>query len=165
TPWNFKPLPLPQPSASYMAQMSNGIKTPQKVDGIGSNNWAVSGSKTQSGYPILANDPHLHLTFPSIWYQIQLSAPGVNVNGVSLPGAPGIIIGYNQKVSWGVTNVEADVLDWYQIRFKDATKNEYWYNNRWNAVKKRIEIIKVRGQSSTYDTVVYTHHGPVVYTD
>lgn len=165
TPWNFKPLPVPQPSSSYRAQFNTDIKTPEKAEGIGSNNWAVSGSKTASGYPILANDPHLHLTFPSIWYQIQLAAPGVNVNGASLPGAPGIIVGYNQKVSWGVTNVEADVLDWYQITFKDARHRQYWYNNRWNPVKMRVERIKVRGRADVVDTVLYTHQGPVVYTD
>ena len=164
TPFNFEPLPLPKPSVSYLQQTSS-IKTPEKTDGIGSNNWAVSGSKTVTGYPMLANDPHLHLTFPSIWYQIQLSAPGVNVNGVSLPGAPGIIIGYNQKVSWGVTNVEADVLDWYQIRFKNASKNEYWYSNQWHPVQKRIEVIQIKGRLPETDTVLYTHHGPVVYTD
>jgi penicillin amidase len=163
TKWNFKPLPVPKPSKGFDAQMTAGIQPRQKVDGIGSNNWVVNGSKTASGYPILANDPHLTLSFPSIWYQLQLTSPSVNVNGVSLPGAPCIIIGYNQKVSWGVTNVGADVLDWYQIKFKDASKNEYWYNSRWNKVTRRIETIEIRGQQTEYDTVIYTHHGPVVY--
>ncbi|MGZ3812474.1 MAG: penicillin acylase family protein, partial [Mucilaginibacter sp.] len=135
----------------------------EKVDGIGSNNWAITGSKSATGYPILANDPHLNLTFPSIWYQVQLSSPTGNVNGVSLPGAPCVIIGYNQQISWGVTNVDADVLDWYQVRFKDNSKNEYWYNNKWNKVSKRVEVINIRGQKPLYDTVIYTHHGPVVY--
>ncbi|WP_428330532.1 penicillin acylase family protein [Mucilaginibacter sp.] len=163
TKWDFKPLPIPKPSASYLAQMTENIQTKEIKPGIGSNNWAISGSKSASGYPILANDPHLNLTFPSIWYQMQLSSPTVNVNGVSLPGAPCIIIGYNQKVSWGVTNVDADVLNWYQVKFKDNTKSEYWYNNQWNKVKKRIEVINIRGQKSISDTVLYTHHGPVVY--
>jgi penicillin amidase len=162
TLWNFKPLPIPKPSAGFVAQMSNN-KPHKKVEGIGSNNWAISGGKTADGYPILANDPHLNLTFPSIWYQVQMSSPTVNVYGVSLPGAPGVVIGYNQKISWGVTNVDADVLDWYQVRFKDASKNEYWYNNRWNKVTRRVEVIKIRGQQTLYDTVIYTHHGPVVY--
>ncbi|MDB5133061.1 MAG: penicillin acylase family protein [Mucilaginibacter sp.] len=163
TKWNFKPLPIPKPSASFMAQMTEGIKTHEIIDGIGSNNWAISGSKTANGYPILANDPHLDLSFPSIWYQLQMSSPTVNVYGVSLPGSPCIIIGYNQKISWGVTNVDAAVLDWYQIKFKDDTKSEYWYNNQWSKVKKRIEVIKVRGGKPVIDTVLYTHHGPVVY--
>jgi penicillin amidase len=163
TKWNFKPLPIPKPSAGFLAQMTENIKSHEIMDGVGSNNWAISGSKTANGYPILANDPHLDLSFPSIWYQLQMSSPTVNVYGVSLPGSPCIIIGYNQKISWGVTNVDADVLDWYQVKFKDQTKSEYWYNNQWNKVKKRIEIIKVRGQQSVTDTVLYTHHGPVVY--
>ena len=163
TKWNFKPLPLPKPSASFEARLTAGVKTHEIVEGIGSNNWVVGGSKSAMGYPILANDPHLNLTFPSIWYQIQLSSPTVNVNGVSLPGAPCVIIGYNQKISWGVTNVDADVLDWYQVKFKDNTKNEYWYNNKWNKVNKRIEVIKILGQMPEIDTVLYTHHGPVVY--
>ncbi|MGN6181078.1 MAG: penicillin acylase family protein [Mucilaginibacter sp.] len=165
TKWNFKALPVPKPSASFLAQTNDSIHPAEKIPGIGSNNWAVSGSKTTSGYPILANDPHLNLTFPSIWYQMQLNSSTVNVNGVSLPGAPGIVIGYNNHVSWGVTNLGADVLDWYQIKFKDASKNEYWYNNRWNKVKRRVEIIKIRGQAAEYDTVIYTHQGPVVYED
>ncbi|MGZ3874573.1 MAG: penicillin acylase family protein, partial [Mucilaginibacter sp.] len=94
TKWNFKPLPIPKPSAEYTAQMTGNSHPAEKVDGIGSNNWAITGSKSATGYPILANDPHLNLTFPSIWYQVQLSSPTGNVNGVSLPGAPCVIIGY-----------------------------------------------------------------------
>jgi penicillin amidase len=163
TKWNFKPLPLPKPSKGFLDDMADTIKTKPKVEGIGSNNWVIAGSRSANGYPILANDPHLNLTYPSIWYQVQLAAPGVNVNGVSLPGTPAIIIGYNQHIGWGVTNVDADILDWYQIRFKDLSKNEYWYNNKWVPVKKRIEEIKIRGQQTVYDTVIYTHVGPVVY--
>jgi penicillin amidase len=163
TKWDFKPLPVPQPPAAFKAQMLAGMKDREKVEGIGSNNWAVSGSKTASGYPILANDPHLDLTLPSIWYQMQMTAPGVNVYGVTLPGAPCVVVGYNQKVSWGVTNVDADILDWYQLKFKDANRNEYWYNNKWNKVERKIETIKVRGQKPVIDTVLYTHYGPVVY--
>jgi len=163
TKWDFKPLPIPSPPAAFKAQMLADMKGKEKVEGIGSNNWAVSGSKTASGYPILANDPHLNLTLPSIWYQMQMTAPGVNVYGVTLPGAPCIVIGYNQKVSWGVTNVDADILDWYQVKFKDASRNEYWYNNKWNKVIKKVEVIKILGQKPLTDTIVYTHHGPVVY--
>ncbi len=163
TKWNFKPLPIPKPSAGFMAQMTDTIKTKQITPGIGSNNWVVGGNKSATGYPILANDPHLNLTFPSIWYQVQLSSPTVNVNGVSLPGSPCVIIGYNQNISWGVTNVDADVLDWYQVKFKDQQKKEYWYDNKWNPVKTRIEIIGIRGKQAETDTVLYTHHGPVVY--
>lgn len=163
TPFNFKPLPIPKPSAGFISQTADTIKTKQRPEGIGSNNWVIAGNKTASGYPMLANDPHLNLTFPSIWYQMQLSSPTVNVYGVTLPGSPCVIIGYNQKISWGVTNVGASVLDWYKIKFKDQQKNEYWYNNAWHKVSKRIEKIEIRGEKPVYDTVIYTHHGPVVY--
>nr|WP_294941232.1 penicillin acylase family protein [uncultured Mucilaginibacter sp.] len=163
TKWDFKPLPIPAPPAAFKTQTLTGMKIKERVEGIGSNNWAISGSKTASGYPILANDPHLDLTFPSIWYEMQLSARGVNVYGVSLPGAPCIVIGYNKKISWGVTNVDADILDWYQIKFKDANRNEYWYNNQWNKVTYRVETIHIKGQRDITDTVRYTRFGPVVY--
>jgi len=165
TKWDFRPLQIPKPSAGFLAQMNDNFKTHEKEPGVGSNNWVIGGSKTASGYPILANDPHLHLTFPSIWYQVQLSSPTVNVYGASLPGSPCIIIGYNQRISWGVTNVDADVMDWYEVKFKDQSKNEYWYNNKWNKVKKRVEVINILGQKPFVDTVLYTHHGPVVYED
>ncbi|TCC92211.1 penicillin acylase family protein [Pedobacter frigiditerrae] len=163
TKWDFKPLPIPQTPSGYTEMMTGNIKTKQKVEGIGSNNWAVSGAKTKSGYPILANDPHLDLTLPSIWYQIQLNAPGLNSYGVSLPGAPGIIIGFNKDIAWGVTNVAADVLDFYQIKFKDNSHKSYWYNNSWKNTVQRLETIKIKGGPDEIDTVYYTHQGPVVY--
>lgn len=163
TKWNFTPQPIPATPKSFTEMMSTNIATKQKEEGIGSNNWAVSGAKTASGYPILANDPHLDLSLPSIWYQIQLHAPGINAYGVSLPGAPGIVIGFNQNIAWGVTNVAADVLDFYQIKFKDNKHDSYWYNNAWKSTKLRYETIKIKGAADETDTVVYTHHGPVVY--
>ena len=163
TKWVFKPLTVPPTPVAFNQMMSSNTQTHQKEDGIGSNNWAVSGEKTVSGYPILANDPHLNLTLPSIWYQIQLNAPGLNAYGVSLPGAPGITIGFNQDIAWGVTNVAADVLDFYQIKFKDNDHKSYWYNDKWNNTTQRLENIKIRGEKTEVDTVTYTHHGPVVY--
>ncbi|WP_113664089.1 penicillin acylase family protein [Pedobacter nanyangensis] len=163
TKWDFTPLAIPATPKSFTDMMSTNIATKQKEEGIGSNNWAVSGIKTASGFPILANDPHLDLTLPSIWYQIQLHAPGINAYGVSLPGAPGIIIGFNQNIAWGVTNVAADVLDFYQIKFKDDKHQSYWYNNKWQNTKPRYEKITVKGAADIVDTVLYTHHGPVVY--
>ncbi|MET3114787.1 penicillin amidase [Pedobacter sp. CG_S7] len=163
TKWAFKPLKVPSAPLAFNQMMSSNTQTHQKEDGIGSNNWAVCGKKTASGYPILANDPHLNLTLPSIWYQIQLNAPGLNAYGVSLPGAPGITIGFNQNIAWGVTNVAADVLDFYQIKFKDNDHKSYWYNDKWNNTTQRLENIKIRGEKTEIDTVTYTHHGPIVY--
>lgn len=131
--------------------------------GNGSNNWAVSGQKTQSGAPILCNDPHLNLTLPSIWYEMQLHTPDVNVYGVSFPGAPMVVIGFNDNIAFGVTNAMRDVKDYYQIRFKDDSKKEYWFDSAWQPTQQRVEEIKVRGGPTVLDTVAYTVFGPVMY--
>ncbi|MXV15123.1 penicillin acylase family protein [Hufsiella ginkgonis] len=165
TPWNFKPVSIPQVPKSYSAIATAGIRTKELEEGIGSNNWAISGKKSASGYPILANDPHLDLTLPAIWYQLQLSAPGLNVYGVSIPGSPCVVIGYNKDVAWGVTNVGSDVLDWYQVNFRDTKKDAYFYDNAWKPTRRRIEHIAIRGGKQLDDTVIYTHQGPVVYLD
>jgi penicillin amidase len=129
----------------------------------GSNNWVVAGSKTQSGAPILANDPHLELSLPSIWYEIQLRTPELNTYGVSLPGCPFVIIGFNDSIAWGVTNSQRDVKDYYEIQFKDDSKKEYWFNGKWEPTKLRIEEIKVKDSLSFFDTVAYTVFGPVQF--
>jgi len=128
----------------------------------GSNNWARSGSRTASGRPILCSDPHLGLTLPSIWYEVQLVSPEMNVYGVSSPGSPGVLIGFNKKIAFGETNAGSDVLDWYEITFRDSSLNEYLYAGRWRPTRKRAEVITVLGGPAVVDTVVYTHHGPVV---
>jgi len=165
TPWDFKPVPIPSPPADR----SEGTKVPlarqRKDDGsvIGSNSWVVDGGKARSGYPILANDPHMGLSLPSVWYQVQMNAPGLNVYGVSIPGIPCVIIGYNTRIAWGLTNTKADVMDWYHIKFKDASRQEYWYDGRWNKVQRRVEKIYCAGGRVVSDTIVYTHQGPVMY--
>ncbi|WP_019989529.1 penicillin acylase family protein [Rudanella lutea] len=171
TKWDFKPLPVPATPTDAAMQRQLLTLTARSFEAglvqnnpaIGSNNWAVGGQKSATGYPILANDPHLTLSLPSIWYQVQLVTPTMNVCGVSLPGSPGVIIGFNQKVAWGVTNVGADVLDFYTIKFKDATQSAYWHDNQWKPTTMRIERYKVKGKPDVLDTVRYTHHGPVVY--
>ncbi|HYM93340.1 MAG TPA: penicillin acylase family protein, partial [Chitinophagaceae bacterium] len=130
----------------------------------GSNNWAVMGKKTESGSPILCNDPHLELTFPSIWYEMQLNSPTVNVYGATFPGSPNVIIGFNDSVAFGFTNAQRDVKDYYEIKFKDDSKQEYWFNGQWKKVEAtRIEQIKVKGAKTVLDTVAYTVFGPVMY--
>lgn len=129
----------------------------------GSNNWALGGNKTSSGYPLLSNDPHLKLSLPSIWLEMQLISPNVNVYGVTLPGAPGVIIGYNDHISWGVTNSGADVFDWYKIKYQDEKKVHYRYGDRYRDIIRRIDTIKVRGKDDYPDTILSTHHGPIVY--
>ncbi|MGB0839842.1 MAG: penicillin acylase family protein, partial [Chitinophagales bacterium] len=131
----------------------------------GSNNWAVAGKKTKSGYPIFCSDPHLVLGLPNIWYETQLHVPDYNVYGVSIPGMPGIFIGFNDSIAWGETNASRDVRDWYKMSFRDKTQNEYRYDEKWLSTLKRIETIEVRDGTTIMDTVVYTHLGPIVYTD
>jgi len=144
--------PLPDP----------GIRQPKN---IGSNNWAVSGTRTKSGNPILASDPHLKLSLPSIWYEVQLNAPGINCYGVALPGAPGITIGFNDDVAWGVTNAGQDVKDHYRIQFKDRTRTEYKVGDEWIVATQRVDTIKVRGQENVFDTIVGTRFGPVAFKE
>ena len=131
----------------------------------GSNNWVVAGSKTKNGSPILCNDPHLELSLPSIWYEMQLTTPTSNVYGVSLPGSPFVIIGFNDSIAWGVTNAQRDVKDYYEIKFRDYSKKEYWYNGKWEPAKIRVEEIKIKGAATIYDTVAYTVYGPVLFDD
>jgi penicillin amidase len=128
---------------------------------VGSNNWAVSGKKTKSGFPILCGDPHLELTLPAIWYEVQLSAPGMNVGGVSLPGAPGVIIGFNGDAAWTMTNAGSDVLDFYRLRFRDGDRAEYAWGDGWRRTWRRREVIEVRGRAPVIEDVLYTHLGPV----
>jgi len=134
-------------------------------DGVGSNNWAVAPAKTKNGHAILCNDPHLQLNLPSLWYEVQLSSPEQNVYGASLPGAPGVIIGFNDSISWGVTHGGRDVRDWYKVTWRLGKREEYRYNNGWEKIEKRVEVIKVKGDDDFIDTVYWTVHGPMVYTD
>lgn len=139
----------------------NEIYTPDPNNG--SNNWVVGGKKTASGVPILCNDPHLELSFPSIWYEMQITTPNLNVYGVSFPGSPNIIIGYNDSIAWGVTNAQRDVRDYYEITFRDASRQEYLFNGKWEKTSLRIDTIKVRGGKDIYDTLAITVFGPVMY--
>ncbi|SJZ50985.1 penicillin acylase family protein [Sediminibacterium ginsengisoli] len=129
----------------------------------GSNNWAVSGSKTKSGKPILCNDPHLGLNLPSLWYEVQINTPTHNTYGASFPGSPAVIIGFNDSIAWGVTNAGRDVIDYYDIRFKDSSMQEYWYNNEWKHAGKRTEVIKVNGGEDLVENIAMTVFGPVMY--
>lgn len=129
----------------------------------GSNNWAVAGSKTKSGRPILCNDPHLGLNLPSLWYEMQISTPGFNSYGVSLPGAPGIVIGFNDSCAWGLTNAERDVKDYYEVKFKDSTMHQYWFDSNWRDAQMRDEIIKIRNKPSDTEHIAITVWGPVMY--
>ncbi len=129
----------------------------------GSNNWAVSGKKTASGAPILCNDPHLGLNLPSLWFEMQISTPAFNAYGVSFPGAPAIIIGYNDSCAFGFTNGGRDVKDYYKINFKDDSRKEYYFDHNWQQTSFRVERIKVKDSADVVDSVAYTVFGPVMY--
>src|SRR5690606_35066349 len=127
----------------------------------GSNNWAVHGSRTLNGFPLLANDPHLALTLPSVWYEMEIHTPDLHVHGVSIPGLPFIIIGFNDKIAWGNTNSGQDVQDWYHITWQDDSRTHYMLDGKTEPVIYRNEIIQVRGEHPVHDTVRYTLFGPV----
>lgn len=166
TPWNFTPVGTPPVPETVSASLQEGslamLSIPEAKPQIGSNNWVVGGSRSATGLPILANDPHLQLTLPSIWYQVQLTTPEVNVYGVTMPGAPAVVIGFNKDVAWGVTNVGSDVMDFYKITFQDETKRHYLHDGVWKEVVLRVDTFGIRGQKALVDTVYYTHHGPIV---
>jgi penicillin amidase len=163
--WNFIPLKMDGWPLALPDELVDVKPLEKSPPDVGSNNWAVSGKKTHSGAPILSNDPHLSLSLPSIWYVIHLQAPGVNVMGASLPGAPAVISGFNDSIAWGVTNAQRDLIDWYKIEFKDKSKREYKSDDVWKATRQVVETFKVEGKPDFYDTITFTHHGPVLYDE
>lgn len=129
--------------------------------GIGSNNWALAPSRTASGSTILCNDPHLNLTLPSIWLEMQITTPDHAAYGVAFTGIPGIAIGFNEHITWGFTNAGHDVLDWYSIQWAGQDRMDYYVDGKKLPVTVREEIIQVRGRKEPVrDTVRYTIWGP-----
>ncbi len=132
---------------------------------LGSNNWVVNGAHTATGKPLLANDTHLELMLPPIWYQIHVTAPGWNVKGFTLPGAPLVIIGHNDRIAWGFTNNRADVQDLYIETFNPAAQDEYRVRDAWKKAQVCDETIRVKGSRDQHLKVVVTRHGPIVRRD
>jgi len=137
-------------------------------DGIGSNSWAVSGAHTSTGMPLLVNDPHLGIQMPSIWYQAHLECKPVtdecpyNVAGFTFAGVPGIVIGHNDRVAWGFTNLGPDVMDLYIERVNPDNPNQYEVNGEWIDFETRTETIQIVGGDQVDVTVRLTRHGPVI---
>ncbi len=125
-----------------------------------SNNWVVSGSRTATGKPFLTDDPHLGLSAPSLWFLMALKAPGFSVIGASLPGVPGIVIGRNERIAWGVTNVGADVQDLYLL--EDVGGRGYRYRGQVVPYRVREERIRVKGGKEEVLRVRETVYGPVI---
>ncbi|PUE43612.1 penicillin acylase family protein [Limnohabitans sp. Hippo3] len=158
--------PLAQWSADWVRDM--GI-----LEGKGSNNWVVPGSRTVSGKPLLANDPHLALSSPAIWYYAHLQAPAgelpgghkhpaLDVIGATLPGLPFVVLGRTQGVAWGFTNTGPDVQDLYLEQLDAAKPGQYRTPEGWAAFAERSETIRVKGQADVALKVRSTRHGPVI---
>lgn len=137
-------------------------------EGTGSNNWVIDGTKSTTGKPLLANDPHLGIQMPSVWYVNALHCNTVsdacpfNVVGYSFPGVPGVIIGHNDRIAWGVTNVGPDVQDLYIEKINPANPNQYEYMGKWEDMETVNEIIKVQGGDDVPLIVKLTRHGPIM---
>jgi penicillin amidase len=137
--------------------------TPRDADSAtGSNNWVIAGSRSQSGKPLLANDPHLELTAPSVWYLAHLHAPGLDVIGASLPGVPGIILGRNPRVAWAFTNTESDTKDLFVERLDPENGSRYLTPGGYRAFDSVREIVRVKGAADEVLNIRMTRHGPIV---
>ena len=127
----------------------------------GSNAWAASGARTVSGKPLLANDPHLPWTQPATWHLVHLRAPGLNAAGAALPGIPGIIIGHNDRIAWGITALQFDNMDLYEEKL-DRRTGRYLYKGQWLQAQRAAERIAVKGERPAEAAFWVTIHGPVV---
>ncbi len=133
------------------------------AEGIGaSNSWVISGKKSVTGLPLLANDPHLGHGIPGTWYEAHLNTPFMNVSGSFLPGIPFVVIGANENVAWGFTNTMVDDADFYIEKIKPGDPYKYEYKGRWEDMTVRKEVIKVKGGENIPFTVRLTRHGPVI---
>lgn len=130
---------------------------------IGSNNWAIEGALSESGYPMLANDPHRTQAVPSLRYMAHLVAPGWNVIGGGEPEIPGISIGHNEYGAWGLTVFRTDAEDLYVYRTNPENPNQYWYKGAWENMRIIRDTIPVKGQDAVIVNYKYTRHGPVLY--
>jgi len=165
------PLFLPPPGAADSASLAVLPFLPRDTRddadvsrSFASNNWAVAPSRSRSGHALLAGDPHLGLTLPSIWYEVHLVVPGVlDVYGVTIPGSPGVVIGFTRHLAWSLTNTGADGLDFYRETVDDqARPSKYLLDETWRDVERREEVYRgPRGELLRVDTVRYTHRGPL----
>jgi penicillin G amidase len=146
------------------ADQARPLTGPAADEGIGSNSWVVSGERTESGKPILANDMHLHMSIPSIWYENHLVAADFEVTGVSFPGLPGIVSGHNRYIAWGYTNGFPDVQDLFMERLKRTEEGKvlYQYKDDWMEARVCNEAIKVKNGETHFEEVIITRHGPII---
>jgi penicillin amidase len=137
------------------------VKFEKHVPGIGSNNWAINGSKSKTGYPILCGDPHLMLGLPSVWVELQIKTDDFNAYGVSIPGMPGIMIGFNEHMAWTETNVGMDLEDLYIMRWENKSRKKYYIDSTLKEAIVDVKEIKVKGKESVFDTAYITDLGYV----
>jgi len=158
------PTIVPQGIASldFLASLNLARKVLGTEGGGASNSWVISGKTAANGAPILANDPHLGHGAPGIWYEAHLITPSMNVSGSILPGIPFVIIGANEYVAWGWTNVMADDADFYIEKINPANSNQYEFMGRWEDMIVREEVINVKGAEEVKFKVKLTRHGPII---
>lgn len=165
------PLIIP-PDAEYQGinpGMLEQYKQLKQLSGFGmlgaSNNWVVDGTMTVTGSPILCNDPHLGQAAPSIWYECHLVAGDIDVVGASFPGTPGVVIGHNKHIAWGVTNAISDVEDLYIEKFNPQNPHQYEFQGKWEEAQVIREEIVVKGKKEpVVEEVLVTRHGPILTT-
>jgi len=154
-----RPVPVEDWAGLGQARVAGGVDALASI--VGSNNWVVGGNKTRDGRAILANDMHLTLGVPNIWYRAALRYAGVELDGVTLPGVPLLVVGSNGQVAWGFTNVDADVLDLVRLETNPANPDEYLSPQGWRAFGRRVETIRVKGGAAVTLTLQSTIWGPV----
>ncbi len=160
THFDFAPVQIPappeKPYSSYEYTTFLDSILFHKPEAVASNNWAVAGTKTQDGRPVLCNDPHLALKLPAIWIEMHLIGKNFNVYGVSLLGAPSITIGFNNHIAWGLTNVAPDVMDLLVVKTQGE---KYFYQGEWKEFNIRIDTIKIKNKEYILDTLRFTDFG------
>lgn len=165
-----KPLPARDYAALYRELKVSGelgqralLDAPESgVEGVGSNNWVLAGSRTASGKPLLANDPHLKLTTPALWYFARLEYPGHKAAGATMPGLPLLVMGQNERIAWGLTNTNPDVQDVYLEQLKADDPARYRTPTGWAGFENFSETIRVKGRADVVLQVRATRHGPVI---
>lgn len=182
--YDFRPLPPPQSPRLSQAMEGDGGRWRAMGEEVGSNNWAVSPKRSATGHALLAGDPHLDLTLPSIWYEAHLAVHrppspsialdrrggeevgGLDVYGVTIPGVPGIVIGFNRDVAWSFTNTESDVVDMYTETLDNVTNpTVYLLDGTWRPLERRLErYLGPKGEVLSQGTIYHTHRGPVALT-
>ncbi len=157
--WLFPPKPGNAAATDLVTAPADLADIAKPDPDNGSNNWAVSPHKSATGHALLANDPHLMLNLPALWFVAHLNTNQQNVMGASLPGTPGILIGFNENIAWGFTNAQRDLVDWYQVEFTDASRTAILVDGQKTEVEMIIETIKVKGGKTVYDTLYQSPFG------